>query len=323
MSIVDAEPIRVVLACALGACDAHHGVYTGSCETPHMLRASRSADITRSAGKFSPTTGRQLAIKSGCVAIVTGAASGIGRALCQLLVTRGAVVYGVDRDERALAAWGSAEASAAFTTVVVDVTDPESMAALVSRVVAERGRLDLMFNNAGIVVGGDFAAMTEDAWRRIVDVNFWGVVYGTQLAYTQMRRQGSGHIVNTASSAGVLPVAGSAAYAATKHAVVGLTTSLRAEAKAYGIRASVVLPGLVDTGIFDSAHNLPGYNYRTAVEAVPFTKVSPTRAAEEILRGVSKNRQFITFPAYNRVIIGLNRVAPRVMSALINHGRRP
>ncbi|MBL1078748.1 SDR family oxidoreductase [Nocardia sp. 2] len=254
-------------------------------------------------------------------AIVTGAASGIGRALVTRLLARGATVYAVDRDAHGLTESVSG-ALGPVTTIVADVSDSEAVAAVVDRVVDEHGRLDLMFNNAGIVVGGDFADMTPDAWDRIVGVNFWGVVHGTQHAYARMRAQGRGHIVNTASSAGVMPVARSTAYAATKHAVVGLSTSLRAEAAGYGVRVSVVLPGVVDTGIFDSAVNLNGYDYRTSIDTLPFAKVRPLDAADAILHGVSKNKQFITFPAYNRILIGLNRILPGVMAPIINRGGR-
>ncbi|MCH9736018.1 MAG: SDR family oxidoreductase [Actinomycetia bacterium] len=256
----------------------------------------------------------------GTTAIVTGAASGIGRALADLLLERGATVYATDRDEQSLGQLAAAHAGRGLTTAVVDVSDRSAVAAVIDRAVSDCGRLDFMFNNAGIVVGGDFAEMTDEAWRRIVDVNFWGVVYGTELAYVQMRRQGSGHIVNTSSSAGVLPVPHSAAYAATKHAVVGLSTSLRAEAAPHGIGVSVVLPGLVDTGIFDSATNLAGHDYKASIDAVPLAKITPLKAAEQILRGAAKNKQFVAFPAYNRLLIGLNRIMPNVMAPIITRG---
>lgn len=254
-------------------------------------------------------------------AIVTGAASGIGRALVARLLSRGTAVYAVDRDAAGLESL-AADSSGLLTAIVADVADRAALTDLVDRVVAEQGRLDLMFNNAGIVVGGDFSDMTEAAWRKIVDVNFWGVVNGTQVAYARMREQGGGHIVNTASSAGVMPVARSAAYAATKHAVVGLSTSLRAEAAEHGVRVSVVLPGVVDTRIFDSAVNVGGYNYRASVDRLPFAKLTPVTAADAILQGVAKNKQFITFPAYNRILIALNRIMPDVMSPIINRGGR-
>ncbi|UGT42254.1 SDR family oxidoreductase [Nocardia yamanashiensis] len=258
---------------------------------------------------------------SSATAVVTGAASGMGRALVTRLLAQGARVYAVDRDAAGLDAlepFGTGR----LTTITADVSQRAAVAEFIDRAAAESGRLDYLFNNAGIVVGGDFAEMTEDAWEKIVGVNFWGVVHGTQLGYARMRKLGGGHIVNTASSAGVMPVARSAAYAATKHAVVGLSTSLRVEAAEFGIRVSVVLPGVVDTGIFDSAVNLRGYDYRASIDKLPFAKVRPIDAADAILHGVSKNKQFITFPAYNRIIIGLNRMLPNVMAPIINRGGR-
>lgn len=210
---------------------------------------------------------------SAATAIVTGAASGIGRALVTRLLERGANVYAADRDAAGL---DRLVTSDRLTTMVTDVSDRSAIAAVIDRAVSEKGTLDLIFNNAGMVVGGDFEEMTAAAWDRIIGVNLWGVIHGSQLAYAVMRKQGSGHIVNTASSAGVLPVARSTAYAATKHAVVGLSTSLRAEAAAHGIRVSAVLPGVVDTGIFDNAVNLAGYNYRASIDKLPFAKVTPS-----------------------------------------------
>lgn len=250
--------------------------------------------------------------------MVTGAASGIGRALCLELLRAGATVHGADRDAAGLAKLQQAADGLPLRTRVVDVSDADSVAELIDGVVRGDGRLDYLFNNAGVLVGGAFEATDEAAWRRIVDINLWGVVHGTRFGYAQMLGQGRGHIINTASSAGVLPVAKSTAYATTKHAVVGLSVSLRAEAAARGVRVSVVLPGMVDTAVFGSAHNVGGHDYQKAVDKVPFRKITPERAARDILAGVAKNKQYITFPAYNRIIIGLHRLAPAAMSRIIN-----
>ena len=250
------------------------------------------------------------------VAVVTGAAGGIGAALAEMLVSRGVAVVATDVDRAGLDRLDSHDAG--IRTTALDVTDGSAVRDLVEKVAADHGRLDYMFNNAGVVVGGDFEDMTDEAWRRIVDINLWGVIHGTQAAYAVMRAQGFGHIVNTASSAGVMPVAQSVAYAATKHAVVGLSTSLRAEAAGTGVNVSVVVPGVVDTGIFAAAHNLGGYDYERAIRRVPFGKVSPSRAAEYIVEGVERNRQFITFPAYNKALVALYRVMPALMSRVIN-----
>ncbi|MGX9673671.1 SDR family NAD(P)-dependent oxidoreductase [Mycobacterium sp. HM-7] len=250
-------------------------------------------------------------------AIVTGAASGIGRALTLRLAERGATVYAADRDTERLSGLADCGAGGQIQLVPMDVTDRDAVTAAVNRVVTECGSLDLIFNNAGIVVGGDFADMTPNAWQRIVDINFWGVVHGTEAAYAQMRIQGHGHIVNTASSAGVMPVVRSAAYAATKHAVVGLSTSLRAEAADHGVHVSVVIPGLVDTNIFSAATNLAAYDYGAAVERVPMKKVTPQQAADAILRGVARNDEFIVFPLLNRLVTQLYRTLPTLMGPIV------
>lgn len=250
------------------------------------------------------------------VAMVTGAASGIGAALTRLLLSRGAHVVAADVDAAGLDRLEGA--GDRLDRVVLDVRRPDEVFAVVRDVTTRHGRLDLMVNNAGVVVGGPFEATSDEAWSRVVDVNLWGVVHGTRAAYDAMRAQRHGHIVNVASSAGVMPVAHSVAYAATKHAVVGLSTSLRAEARGAGVNVSVVVPGVVDTAIFSSATNVGGYDYERAMRRVPFRKVTASRAAEHILAGVEHNRAVITFPAYNRALVALHRLMPEAMSAVVN-----
>lgn len=255
---------------------------------------------------------------AGKTAIVTGGASGIGFALCRELSARGATVYAADRNIDGLATLRQACTANTVRTQALDVSQESEVAALLDRVMAEQGRIDYLFNNAGIVVGGDFEAMDSATWRKIVDINLWGVIYGSQYGYKLMLEQGGGHIINTASTAGVMPVAKSAAYAATKHAVTGLSTTLREEGRRHGIRVSVVVPGVVDTNIFTTATNLKNHNYSTDMDQVPFRKVSPAQAARAILHGVARNQQYIVFPFYNKVIVALNRLFPVLMARLIN-----
>lgn len=248
------------------------------------------------------------------VALVTGAASGIGRGLCEALTDEGAVVYAADVDEAGLeAVTGSSTAHA----IALDVTKPEDFDRALSQIVESHGRIDFVFNNAGIGVVGDFRDIEPADLERIIDVNLWGVVHGTRAAYERMVAQGHGHIVNTASPAGMMPVPMQTPYAMTKHAVVGLSRSLRIEAAVYGVKVSVVLPGLVRTDFFDAASVAGAYRYKEAMDGLPLTPISPRRAGEDILRGVRTNRELIAFPTSNRIVLWLVRHVPRVMLPLL------
>jgi NAD(P)-dependent dehydrogenase (short-subunit alcohol dehydrogenase family) len=256
----------------------------------------------------------------GKVAIITGAASGIGRALAGALCRRGATVVlsdidgtGVDAVARELAT-GAARPEA----VTVDVTDAAAVSALVENAVAAHGRLDLMFNNAGIAVTGDARDLTLEHWRRVIDVNLMGVVYGSDAAYKVMAAQGHGHIVNIASLAGLIPFPTNAPYSTTKHAVVGLSLSLRAEGAALGVGVTAVCPGFIDSNIYTASEavNVP---QDKLLAQIPFKKVPADEAARKILDGVARNKPIIVFPGYARVLWWLYRLSPRIVAPL---GRR-
>ncbi|MFN7950728.1 MAG: SDR family oxidoreductase [bacterium] len=252
---------------------------------------------------------------AGRVAIVSGVASGIGAALASELVARGVLVLGIDRDSAGLAATAARLASPTFEPLVLDLADSRAYGAAIEDHAARRGRLDLLFNNAGIVAGGELADMSEAAIEKMMRVNTLAVIHGSRAACRVMRRQRHGHVVNTASSAGLMPVPWSSVYTASKHAVVGFSLALRAEARRYGVRVSVACPGLVATGIFDAAEPIGRYDYRATVEAAPIRPITPTAAARAILRGVARNRACIVFPSGNRLLLGLRRVLP----ALVDH----
>ncbi|NUR90966.1 MAG: SDR family oxidoreductase [Nonomuraea sp.] len=246
------------------------------------------------------------------VAVVTGGASGIGRAVARELRRRGAAVVVADVDETA----GKQVASDFGVEFArLDVTDAEAVSALVGRVKAERGRLDFMFNNAGIAVGGATRELTLDHWNRTIDVNLRGVVHGVRAAYPVMMDQGFGHIVNTASLAGLVPAPLMLPYTTTKHAVVGLSLGLRAEAAAHGVRVSVVCPGFTDTPLLDNANpGLPatelGSNARGAAVRAQ-GKLYPVDAlAADILRGVARNKALIVAPASGRAAWRAARLSP-------------
>jgi NAD(P)-dependent dehydrogenase (short-subunit alcohol dehydrogenase family) len=259
------------------------------------------------------------------VAIVTGGASGIGRALGTALVRRGDLVVLADVDGEAaaeVAAGLGAEGPGAATAVAVDVRDTEAVTALVGGTAERYGRLDLLFNNAGLGMGGAAEELGPAHWDRAIDVNLRGVVHGVQAAYPLMLRQGHGHIVNTASLAGLLPAPGSAPYATTKWGVVGLSLSLRAEGAARGVRVSVVCPGGVDTPILDKGlpADLPrvpsveGIDARAVVTRFSGGRLYSAEAlAADVLRGVDRNRALIVAPRQARVMWRLMRLSPSLV----------
>ncbi|MFI9718371.1 SDR family oxidoreductase [Streptomyces sp. NPDC052396] len=243
------------------------------------------------------------------VAIVTGAASGMGLALSRRLIAAGATVVMADIDGERVAQL-ALELGESADPVTVDVTREPEVTALVNGAVERHGRLDYMFNNAGIGGTLPFDRATTAHWERIVSVNLWSAIHGTRAAYEHMRRQGFGHIVNTASISGLIPVPMQTLYNTTKYAVVGLSTSLRPEAAAHGVRVSVVCPGMVDTGIF----GVPILGERKREAPAPPGAVPADRAAAIILSGVARNRPVIVFPARDRVGEWVQRHAPGVMA---------
>ena len=149
-----------------------------------------------------------------------------------------------------------------------------------------------MFNNAGIAILGEERDVSLDDWRRVLDVDLYGVVHGVRAAYPIMVKQGAGHIVNTASLAGLVPAPGEASYAAAKFGVVGLSYTLRVEGAALGVKVSVVCPGFIDTPIL-TVSPIRYATDRARMMALAPTPMAPEECAETILRGVEKNRATI------------------------------
>jgi NAD(P)-dependent dehydrogenase (short-subunit alcohol dehydrogenase family) len=249
-------------------------------------------------------------------AIVTGGASGIGTGLCEELGKSGTRVVVADLNgEEAGNVAASVKASGGHAeAVTLDVTNEEDVRGLIEETADKSGKLDYIFNNAGIGIGGEVRDMDLDHWKRIVDVNQWGVIYGTLAAYKVMVEQGAGHIVNTASAAGLVPSPLLTAYSMTKHAVVGLSTGLRAEGAALGVKVSVVCPGFIDTPIFDSTEYV-NTSKEIGMSVVPsgLKAMSAADCARAALRGVARNRGIIPVQAPAYIMWWLNRMSPRLM----------
>jgi NAD(P)-dependent dehydrogenase (short-subunit alcohol dehydrogenase family) len=255
------------------------------------------------------------------VSIVTGGASGIGRALCQELGQRGAVVIVADIDDEGAQQVASGIAGEGQARAVhLDVSQEESVQNLIDETTSEYGRLDYIFNNAGIGISGEVRDLNLEHWRRVIDVNLMGVLYGTTIAYELMVRQGFGHIANTASLAGLIGYPTNTPYATTKFAVIGLSNSLRVEAAGLGVKVSVVCPGYVDTGIYDATSmvNISQADKQRLIAAIPFKLMDVKKAALAILRGVERNRGIIIFPAHARLLWWLYRLHPSLVIPLGN-----
>jgi NAD(P)-dependent dehydrogenase (short-subunit alcohol dehydrogenase family) len=254
------------------------------------------------------------------VAIVTGGAAGIGEALCEELGRRGALVIVAD-----INAAGAEQVAARITATSgqasaaqVDVSRAEDVQQIVDDTVSGHGRLDYMFNNAGVSFGGEVRDMALEHWRRLIDVNLMGVIYGMTAAYEVMVKQGSGHIVNTSSVAGLVAFPTASAYATTKHAILGLSTSLRAEAADLGVKVSAVCPGFIRTGIYDAA-TVVNISHEDLLSLVPFKMMDVNKVAPVILRGVARNQEIIVFPLHGRILWWLNRINTALPAVL---GRR-
>lgn len=253
---------------------------------------------------------------AGKTAILTGAASGIGRATALLLARSGAVVHALDSNEEGLAGLLRDSCSPGIIhAVVLDVRDRERYAEVVLNISGCSEKIDYLFNNAGITQLGESQNIPFEQWKRLLDINLMGVVHGCHLVYPIMIGQGGGHIVNTASVAAFTGYATAAAYAASKAAVIELSRSMRAEARAYGVRISAVCPGYVDSGIF-AQNNILGADREAVIRNLLVDMMSPEKAAECVLRGVIGRKNTIVFPFSAKVLHFLASWVPSLIDPL-------
>jgi NAD(P)-dependent dehydrogenase (short-subunit alcohol dehydrogenase family) len=263
----------------------------------------------------------QKTIWKDAVAIITGGGSGIGRALAIAMAKRGALVMVTDIDPDK-AKQVATECGVNAQSFLVDVRDANQVNEMVHQVFHQFGRVDFIFNNAGIGVAGETHEIPAPLWDRIIDINLKGVLNGVLAGYPIMVKQGYGYIINTASLAGLGPAALMAPYAMTKHAVVGLSHSLRLEAAAFGVQVNVLCPSAIETPILDSTNpaDLPevpwtpnARRYLSNLAAPPYPV---EKMAEEVLSAIEKNKPTIVLPGKARLAWLMGRLFPGLVEKL-------
>ncbi|ATL29011.1 SDR family oxidoreductase [Streptomyces formicae] len=276
--------------------------------------------------KNSVATGKHADRFGGQLVLVTGAGSGIGRATAFAFAEAGARVVAVDRDAEsaartaemsrligAPAAWGE----------TVDVTDEQAMEKLAEKVATEYGVVDVLVNNAGIGLSGSFLDTSAEDWKKVLDVNLWGVIHGCRLFGKQMAERGQGgHIVNTASAAAYQPSKVLPAYSTSKAAVLMLSECLRAELADQGIGVSAICPGLVNTNITATsrfvgvdAEEEKRRQKRTS-RIYGLRNYPPEKVADAVLRAVVKNQAVVPVTPEARGAHLMSRFTPKALRAI-------
>ncbi|WP_433451320.1 SDR family oxidoreductase [Streptomyces sp. CA-142005] len=271
-------------------------------------------------------TGRHADRFGGQLVLITGAGSGIGRATAFAFAEAGARVVAVDRD--AEAATRTAELSRLIGAPdawaeLADVSDEQAMEKLAEKVHREYGVLDVLVNNAGIGLSGSFFATTSEDWRKVLDVNLWGVIHGCRLFGARMAERGQGgHIVNIASAAAFQPSWALPAYGTSKAAVLMLSECLRAELAGQGIGVSAICPGIVNTNITSTAR-FAGVDeaeerrrQKNSARLYGLRNYPPEKVAEAILDAVVRNKAVVPVTPEARGAHLLSRFLPGALRGL-------
>ncbi|NOY69269.1 MAG: SDR family oxidoreductase [Deltaproteobacteria bacterium] len=255
------------------------------------------------------------------VCIVTGGAGGIGKALCEQLAGQGAIVVATDINEDALnrTVKGICDAGGRCSAAVFNVADYDAFKKCIEDTAGREGRLDYMFNNAGVAFGVDIRDSEIEHWKKVLDINLNGVLHGALTAYKIMAEQGFGHIVNLSSVEGLIPFPFTSSYVVSKFAVMGLSQSMWVEGRDLGIKVSAVCPGFIKTDIFDVSP-MVGLDRKKWLEAnAKWEKfgVTPEKCAEVILKGVAKDKAIITVTFLAKAFWYLARISPTFILNII------
>jgi NADP-dependent 3-hydroxy acid dehydrogenase YdfG len=233
------------------------------------------------------------------VVVITGAGSGIGKASAEAFASEGADVVIADIHEGRLQEVSSGIIARGGRALIkkVDVADRTQVEGLASFAIKEKGRVDILFNNAGVAIGATVENTSIEEWEWIFSINFWGVLYGIKAFLPHMIERKYGHIVNTSSLAGLCSMPGMSAYSSTKFAVAGLGEALRAEVRKYGIGVSTICPGVINTRVVEDGrmHLREGAraNRQTVVDFYRNFGWPPERVAKAVLSAVRHNRSVV------------------------------
>lgn len=262
----------------------------------------------------------------GKIAVITGAASGIGRATAVALAREGARVAAVDLDRKGLAETASRieAVGGQVTTYLVDVASRDAVYAFAQEIESAFGGADIVINNAGVAQVATVEELAYEDFEWVMNIDFWGMVYGTKAFLPQLRAKGRGHIVNVSSVFGLFAVPTQSAYNSAKFAVRGFTEALRHEMKDSEIKVSCVHPGGIKTNIMRNARFLQSVQQTVREEAATgfdrLARTTPDRAAETIIAGIKKNKGRILIGTDAKILDIIQRLMPASYGKLLFRG---
>jgi uncharacterized protein len=247
---------------------------------------------------------------TGKIVVITGASSGIGALMAEQFAAAGAVPILMARSVSKLQEV-SVRIPGEHAVMPLDVTDASQVAETMQKVIETYGRIDILINNAGYGIFETLEKSTLEQFEDMMNVNYMGTVRCTKAVLPYMLKAGSGHIVNVASMAGKIGSAKSTGYAATKHAVLGFTNSLRQELVGTGIGLTAINPGPIDTPFFDKAD--PSGNY---VKNIAWLMLKPEKVVAEIFDAIERNIPEKNLPRMASLGVKLFQLFPRAFDKI-------
>jgi short-subunit dehydrogenase len=236
---------------------------------------------------------KSLSIYKGKSIVITGAASGIGKEIVNILNKLNTRLYLVDIDKNGLETLKNdlKKTNENVHTFCFDVSDNELYGDFVKEFLTHESSPDYLFNNAGVGIGGEIINFDFNSWKKIIDVNLFGTINGIIYFYPMMIKQRKGHIINTSSVAGFVPLPGEASYVASKYAIQGLTEVLEIEATFYNVKVTAVCPGVVQTPIYDTGEVI-GLDKKKILDLWP-KGISASACAKIILEEVAQGKKMV------------------------------